>query len=630
MPPPIRPRCPAPCTSTSASAARLRGWCGSAPGRSAPSPNEDRWEFRDAGGWERDRSADSLRRVVRLVPERELPRACEGHLVVPASLDDRGRDSLQRWRFSTYGEFRLAAAACGWSREPCPTGPLIVRFSTPVRGAVVQRHLRLTPATTFTVSDTAEERDQWPLEAELAPRTWYGVVADSGLRDVFGQRLSGNPVATARTSSYAPAVNYAWGRAVVERKGPRTLAVTHVNVDTLEVLVAPVPDSLERELMARSEWQWAELWPALLRGAERRRIAVTGTPDRVGLFGVPLPAPPAGRRGPTLLAVQVTSSRLDSVSRRNRPIALLQVTDLGAHARVGATEGAVWVTGASDGLPRPGAAVTLHDPSGAVLAASKSGADGVARFAGSARRPPEAPTRRSTAGPRDTSPWRTAATGPSSALNRYDPDLSPWRFNVSAAWGSDRLPVAAAVFTERGIYRPGDTVYAKSIVRTGPLGALTRPHAGRLAPMGVRPERSGRRARRLQEKTVALSAFGTARRRSSACRRRLGTTRWRELRRAGAGPRSRARRTEWPSTGLRSSWWTSLPTPARASPAIRSCHGRGAISVRRADGPGGGELGAAPAERWRRAQRSRAPTTTSSATGDGGGRIWTARPHRCR
>ncbi|MGH7519257.1 MAG: Ig-like domain-containing protein, partial [Gemmatimonadales bacterium] len=472
---------------------------------------QDRWEFRDAGGWDRDRSADSLRRVVRLLPERELPRGCGGHLVAPASLDDRGRDSLQRWPFSTFGNFRLTAAACGWSREHCPTGPLTVTFTTPVRGAEVQRHLRLTPAVPFTVSDTAEERDQWPLQGELAPRTWYGVVADTGLRDVFGQRLTGNPVATARTSGYAPAVNYAWGRAVVERKGPRTLAVTHVNVDTLEVLVAPVPDSLERELMSRSEWQWSELWPALLPGARRRRIAVAGSSDRVGIYGVPLPEPAAGTRAPTLLAVQVTSPRLDSMSRRNRPIALVQVTDLGAHARVGVTEGAVWVTGASDGLPRPGATVTLHDPGGAVLAAAKSGADGVARFP-SIRTPPA----KADEGENYSRPegYITVALGGDRTLvplNRYDPDLSPWRFNVSAAWGSERLPVAAAVFTERGIYRPGERVYAKSIVRTGLLGNLVVP-AGGDSLRWVFYDRSGEDAERgrLQEKTVALSAFGTA------------------------------------------------------------------------------------------------------------------------
>ncbi len=480
-------------------------------GSSRTVTDKDRPEFREAGGSDRDRAADSLRRVVRLVPERELPRGCAGHLVVPASLDERGRDSLQRWPFSTYGAFQLVKAACGWDRDRCPTGPLVVTFSTPVKGAEIQRHLRLTPEVPFTVSDSAEERDQWSLEAELSPRTWYGVVADSALHDIFGQRLTGNPVATARTSGYAPAIDYAWGRAIVERKGPRTLAVTHVNVDTLEVLVAPVPDSLERELMARSEWQWAELWPALLPGARRRRVPVAGTTDRVGIYGVPLPEPAPGTRGATLFAVQVTSPGFDSVGRRSRPIALLQVTDLGAHARIGASDGAVWVTGASDGLPRGGATVTLHDPTGAVLAAAKTGPDGVARFS-AIRRPPLKADE-----PEDynrAEGYVAVALGGDRTLiplNRYDPDLSPWRFNVSGAWGSTRLPVAGAVFTERGIYRPGERVYAKSIVRTGTLGSLAVPARGDSLRWvfydrsGDAPERG-----RLLEKTVGLSAFGTA------------------------------------------------------------------------------------------------------------------------
>src|SRR6185295_15496034 len=72
-------------------------------------------------------------------------------------------------------------------------------------------------------------------------------------------------------------------------------------------------------------------------------------------------------------------------------------------------------------------------------------------------------------------------SGPDRAVvgvNEYDPDLSPWHFNVSGAWGIERLPAAAAVFTERGIYRPGDSVYAKAIVRTGLLGSLKVPGRG--------------------------------------------------------------------------------------------------------------------------------------------------------
>ena len=101
----------------------------------------------------------------------------------------------------------------------CPTGPLVLRFSTPVRGADVQRHVALRPAAQFALGDTADVRADWVLDATLRPHTAYAVVADAALRDGFGQALTGNPVATITTTGYAPAINYAPGRAVVERNG---------------------------------------------------------------------------------------------------------------------------------------------------------------------------------------------------------------------------------------------------------------------------------------------------------------------------------------------------------------------------------------------------------------------------
>ena len=341
--------------------------------------DSDRWEFREAGGWERDRAVDRLRRVVTLAAERPLPPGCEGHLVMPTSLDDQGRAQLQRWSLATYGAFRLVRSGCGWDRSSCPTGPLVAHFTTPVTGAEVLRHVTLKPATPFTVRDTGATSDRWALEAVLKPRTWYAIVADSALRDVFDQRLTGNPVATATTTGYAPAINYASGRALVERVGLRTFGVSYVNVDTLEVLLAAVPDSLEPKFLARSEWSWPELWPALSASATRRKIKVTAARDQVRLYGIPLP-PPAGPHRPTLLAVQVTSGQLDSLSRARRPIAVIQVTDLAVHARVGLADGVVWVTSAADGKPRRGAAVTLYDAAGRAVARSTTDDEGLARF----------------------------------------------------------------------------------------------------------------------------------------------------------------------------------------------------------------------------------------------------------
>ncbi len=479
-----------------------------------PVTSDDRWDFREAGGWDRDRSTDPLRRVVRLVPRQPIPRGCNGVLVAPASYDEQGRGSLQRWEFSTYGDFTIERAACGWGGPYCPTGPLIVTFSTPVRGSQVLRSVSLRPAAEFRVSDTADARTSWALETQLKARTGYVVLADPMLRDAFGQRLAGNPVATAKTTGFAPAINYPSGRSVVERNGARTLGLSFVNVDTIEALFAPVPDSLEPQLLARSEWSWDELWPSLLKGATRQRIGVSGDRDRVRLYGLKLPTPVYTRTGvPTLMALQVTSNRLDSASRVRRPIALLQVTDLGLHARVGAEEGVVWVTGARDGKPRAGVSIELHDAKGRVVARARTDSAGLARLTGFG-------TPVATEGNEDEienpgfQGFVSAVDGTDRALlgiNEYDPDLSPWRFNVSPAWATARLPVAAALFTERDIYRPGEPVYAKAIVRRGALGTLETPLPSDSLRwvFEARPE-SGEEPAALRDTTVALSEFGTA------------------------------------------------------------------------------------------------------------------------
>ncbi|HXE58854.1 MAG TPA: MG2 domain-containing protein [Gemmatimonadales bacterium] len=478
----------------------------------------DPWDIREAGGWDRDRALDSLRRVVQLAPERPLPRGCEGQLVVPARLDRLADAALpERWSFHTYGDFRLARAACGWG-SVCPTGPVVVHFTTPVRGAEVQRRVRILPAVPFTVRDTSEVLAEWVLDPvgpadsagrrgpPLRPRTAYAVVADTALRDVFGQPLGGNPVATFLTTGYEPGVEYPFGRLVVERDGRRTLMVKHVNVDTLEVIAAPVTDSMEARFLARSPWGWGDLWGAVAPRATRTKIAVRNERDRVKIYGVRLPAPDASRPGaPTLYAVKVTSPTLSQAAREAAPIALVQVTDLGVHARIGLEEGAVWVTSARQGTPVPGALVTLHDANGRTLGQARTDARGLARLSGF-RRPPH-----------DEDDWEAASfdgyvavrSGGDRALvgvSQYDPDLSPWRFDVSGAWGAQRMPLAGAVFTERGIYRPGEPLHAKAIVRRGSLGTLRPP--GRAD--SVRWIFHARDGGVLRDTTVALSRFGTA------------------------------------------------------------------------------------------------------------------------
>jgi len=487
--------------------------------------DDDDSRLREAGGWQRDRSLDGQRRVVRLVPETTLPRGCAGELVAPAELSEGMPKGYARWAFDVYGDLRLAGAQCREGqrdesgqaqRVSCPTGPLTIRFTTPVRGAEVVRRVHLVPETRFAVGDTAEESTSWTLEAKLAPRVTYAVVADTALRDVFGQALRGNPAAAFQTTGYAPEIEHPYGRLLVERIGFRTLAVQHVNVDTLVARIAPVPEAMEARALARFGWVNDTLWTALGRNATTQRVAVRGRPDQPMITGVRLPVPNGTLPGaPGLFAVRIAGRAAGADAQSDGPTALVQVTDLGVHARLGATEGWVWVTSVSTGAAKAGASVALYDPQGHQLAVARTDARGLARLAGWANRPVAEDTTSSDDGDEEGGGsgqfegYVKVTLGDDrgyAAVNRWDPDLSPWRFDVSSADDEERLPLAGALFTERGIYRPGERVYAKAVLRDGSLGALRTPAPGDSIQWRFHDRDDGM----LRETTAALSAFGTA------------------------------------------------------------------------------------------------------------------------
>ena len=479
-----------------------------------PLNRDDRGDLREAGGYDRDHATDSLRRVVVLAPRTPMPRGCTAELVLPSELDPQGSRGSTRFPFSTYGDFTYKSIACtGGNTDPCPTGPFTVTFSNPVRGSEVAKRLRIFPQTGFRIRDTISESTAWTLETKLKPRVSYAVIADTAMRDVFGQPLRGNPAIGYKTTGFAPTIVHPYGRLLVERKGFRTLAVQHVNVDTVYATLAPVPDSLVPKVLNRYANRYDSLWSKIFRNAVMTHLPVRDPLDRAMITGVPLDlSSQANSHGSGLVAVRIEGrgSAGAAESAASGVPTIVQVTDLGVHAKVGATEGAVWVTGVSDGSARAGATVVLHDAFGRELASAKTNAQGIARFASLKNlAPPKVNDDDEPVRYNGVEGFVTAQLGDDRAvvaISQWDPDLSPWRFNVYSAWGDSRLPVAGAVFTERGIYRPTERVYAKAIVRNGSLGSLRAPAPGDSIKWLFHDREEGM----LREVTVPLSAFGTS------------------------------------------------------------------------------------------------------------------------
>ena len=489
------------CAATTGRTIRLRAL------GSRPIGRNDDWSTQNAGGNRRDRGADSLRRVVSLTPATPLPLNCSAELAVPLELDASLSQGLARMPIATYGPFAFTKASCPYEKE-CPTGPVQVSFSNPVRGSELRKKLTLIPATPFTMADTSREMSSWQLDAQLAPRTRYAVVIDTGLRDIYGQKITGNPAQGFETTGYPPSIRYPYGRLLVERDAFGTLAVQHVNVDTLVITAAPVPDSLESKFLRNSSWSWETLWKQVAPQAKVTRVPVRRAVDRPTITGVKLPTVNAsGHRG--LVAVRISGPG-DTKVGEGAPIALVQVTDLAVHVKLGAASGVVWVTRVSSGAALPNVVVAVHDPAGRTLVTGRTDARGLATFP-RILRGPAASGDDEDGGYRGLAPdgYVEATLGDDRALvgvSQYDPDLSPWNFGVSSAWGRQSLPLAAAIFTERGIYRPGEPLYVKAIVRRGALGSLTPPPS-RDSVRIVFKDREGATAR---SRVVRLSAFGTA------------------------------------------------------------------------------------------------------------------------
>ncbi len=466
--------------------------------------DRDSPQVRYAGAWGEENARARLRRVIRLVPEQRLPLGCSGSLVAPTTLDSASVSETRNVAFATHGTLRVGGLTCSGGAV-CPAGYATIWFTTPVRGTEVLRAVKL-GTTRFTVADTAREAPDWMLDVGLRARSTYAITVDSSLRDVFGQRLGRTKALAFSTTGYEPSIDYPTGSMVVERLGFRTLAVKHVNSDTLFVTLGPVPPGLEPQVLAASRWNLSDAWSLVRATSTTRVVPVAGRLDVPLVSAVKLPAYNAARPDePTLTMVRIAGRAADTAKTERGDVALVQVTDLGVAARLGAEEAVVWVTTLHDGKAAAGAKVTLFDRAGRARAKGTTDAQGLARLTDLAPDSSSDPRTRSYG----FEGYVAVTAGGDRALVPFNSDaweLSPWRFNVSAADNSGRLPAAAAVFTERGIYRPGEVVHAKAIVRTGNLGTLRVPASGDSLHWVFRDREEGS----IHDTTVAVSAFGTA------------------------------------------------------------------------------------------------------------------------
>ncbi|MBK8985474.1 MAG: Ig-like domain-containing protein [Chloroflexi bacterium] len=128
----------------------------------------------------------------------------------------------------------------------------------------------------------------------------------------------------------------------------------------------------------------------------------------------------------------------------------------------------VWATNIASGQPGQGLTITLYDVNGAPSGTAVTDASGFARF--DYTRSPN-----SYGGSVTVVSSAPGQTGFGVANSRWNGGFEPWRMGISQGYNDTSLPFAY-LYTDRPIYRPGDTVHYKGIVRDPNFGRFSLPN----------------------------------------------------------------------------------------------------------------------------------------------------------
>ncbi|WP_438021401.1 MG2 domain-containing protein [Sorangium sp. So ce315] len=447
--------------------------------------------------------------LAEIAPRAPLPRDSEVELVVAASL--RGREGPlpageeQRFLYRTYGPLRLSSVRCDndTPQGRCAAeGGLTLLFSNPVRLADAKRAIAIEPAVKPRWPSWLQDEDftsHIPLIGAFAPGRTYEVRVAAGLRDQHGQALAGAASQQIAFGDRWPEAQIGLTGSVFEPAQRREIPVVSVNVRELSLAVGAMTEeavlALEADPHSPGRSPKMSEIAALPSGKKSvlRPAAATNTPA-THLVRASEVLGGEGKRGPLAIGISYTARPGTRHARTASEAVIAQVTDLGISAKVSPHGSLVWVTRLSTGAPVPGASVWIRTPGASAPAAVVTDAEGFATV------PPEVYRPETSSGPERGVIF--ARSGDDWTYRRVADALSGWRFGAPSDFGEARP--FGMMFSDRGIYRPGDTVRVKGILREEAARGTKTPAGKRVAFKVEGPDGEA-----IVSMTPALGPFGT-------------------------------------------------------------------------------------------------------------------------
>ncbi|MGC9361018.1 MAG: alpha-2-macroglobulin family protein, partial [Anaerolineae bacterium] len=366
---------------------------------------------------------------------------------------------------------------------------ITLRFSCPMSRTTLAEGLSITP-TVKVWSYWTDNDTQLVLYGGLAPSTAYTLTLTPAIQDAWGVPLERSETVRFETGPRRPELrlDVPDRMGVYDKAGSLTVGVRHTNISRLDLALYSLAEHDLVRMGGDDGWiAWDRYEPAREALVRRWSVAVDAAQNAYAVTDVSLRL----ENGASLAAgYYLLEVGAPEVARRERH--LLIVTDVNLTLKISGSDGLVWATELQSGEPLDGVELVAWDGSGRQTDSATTDASGLAEL---------------DLGPRD--PWASVVvTGdyygsPCAVMRMWQQGMTAWEFGLP----SERPDLNHLLYlsTDRQIYRPGQTVHFKGVLRRDDDAQYSLPDTDELIRMVV----NDAQGRPVHEESFPLNEMGS-------------------------------------------------------------------------------------------------------------------------
>ncbi len=333
---------------------------------------------------------------------------------------------------------------------------------------------------------------------QLEPNQNVTVTLSKDLRDIYGNRLGQDYTFTVSNSGYCPAADFSGGFGVLESYLKPRLPIDLMNTPSLPVQAARfnkenfIPfDTRSARYCKRTPladmtfdgaYEFKDVKDKMLKTFFDLTKFNPTAKDSIIFSQVLLKGKNYGEEGCWISSTD-------------------NITDVGITFKTSPENILLWATSLETGEPMPNLAVELRAKDNKILWTGSTDMNGLALAPGWKKL--DVPS--ADWGQPEIYAFVSSAGGDAVVSSLWNNGLEPWRFNLDYDYNPGAEQTRSALFSDRGVYLPGETVHLKGVMRQMKGGAWTLPDAvrGNLTVADSRGETV------LAKEVTVSSAFGT-------------------------------------------------------------------------------------------------------------------------